>query len=384
MRQCLVCTARVLMLRSAVVASAMASVVATAAAQGIEADSADELMGRISCSSDQTHFVSGPESRRITLWGVNYDRNEAGRLLEDYWHDEWQEVVSDFAEIRALNANVVRIHLQLGRFMNAPDAVNAENLGKLEELIALAERSHLYLDLTGLGCYHKQDVPDWYNELSEQDRWAVQARFWRAVAEVGKGSPAVFCYDLMNEPILPGKKPATEWLTGELGGKHFVQRISLDLAGRTREDVAAAWVSQMTEAIRSVDQEHLITVGVIPWALTFKGAKPLFYSERVGSQLDFVSVHFYPRAGEVQEALDAFRVYDIGKPIVVEEMFPLKCSIPELQQWIDESSDVCDGWISFYWGRTVQQYRSDESLRSAIVAQWLEHFQKNSPLLRDQ
>ena len=46
----------------------------------------------------------------------------------------------------------------------------------------VAERTGLYLDLTGLGCYHKQDVPAWYDQLSEPERWAVQARFWAAIA----------------------------------------------------------------------------------------------------------------------------------------------------------------------------------------------------------
>lgn len=41
------------------------------------------------------------------------------RLLEDYWAEEWETVAQDFREIRDLGANVVRIHLQLGRFMTA-------------------------------------------------------------------------------------------------------------------------------------------------------------------------------------------------------------------------------------------------------------------------
>ena len=159
----------------------------------------------------------------------------------------------------------------------------------------MAERTGLYLDLTGLGCYHKQDVPAWYDALDVAARWEVQARFWRAVAGACKDSPAVFCYDLMNEPILPGEKKETEWLAGELGGKYFVQRIALDLAGRTRIEVARDWVKKLTDAIREVDQRHLITVGVIPWAQVFKGAKPLFYSPEVGGPLDFASVHSIPR-----------------------------------------------------------------------------------------
>ena len=62
----------------------------------------------------------------------------------------------------------------------------------------------------------------------------------------------------MNEPILPGKKPATEWLAGELAGKHFVQRLTLDLKGRTREEIAEAWVNKMAGAIRRHDDRHLL------------------------------------------------------------------------------------------------------------------------------
>lgn len=119
----------------------------------------------------------------------------------------------------------------------------------------------------------------------------------------------------MNEPILPGKKLETEWLTGELGGKHFVQRISLDLGDRTRTDVARDWVKRLTTAIREVDRRHMITVGVIPWAHVFKGAKPLFYSPEVGKPLDFVSVHFYPKKGDVKGSLAALAVYNFGKPL---------------------------------------------------------------------
>ena len=186
---------------------------------------------------------------------------KSGELLEEYWDERWAEVEEDFGEMRSLGVNVVRIHLQLPHFMKSATAANQQSLKRLKALITLAEKNQLYLDLTGLGCYHKATVPQWYDELSEAERWEVQALFWKEVATVCKDSPAIFCYDLMNEPVLPGKsKVETEWLTGELGGKHFVQRISLDLQGRTREEVALAWVKKMTSAIRSVDQKHLITV----------------------------------------------------------------------------------------------------------------------------
>ncbi|HVR36407.1 MAG TPA: cellulase family glycosylhydrolase, partial [Methylomirabilota bacterium] len=302
----------------------------------------------IRLSDDGATFVLGDTGKSFRVWGVNYDHDthgDHGRLIEDYWDDEWETVRQDFREIRDLGANVVRIHLQLGRFMNAPDTPNPDALSKLRELLALAERTGLYLDLTGLGCYHKADVPDWYDRMDEADRWNVQAAFWTAVARACRDSNAVFCYDLMNEPVIGGD--ASEgWLTGELGGKHFVQRLTLDKAGRDSKEIAEAWVRRMTTAIRKEDPHHLITVGVIPWAMVWPNAKPLFYSPEVARHLDFVSVHFYPRKGEVDKALEALAVYDIGKPLVIEEMFPLHCGLDEMDEFIRKSADRVEGWIS--------------------------------------
>ncbi len=123
-------------------------------------------------------------------------------------------------------------------------------------------------------------------------------------------------------------------VTGELGGKFFVQRITLDLKGRTREQVAEAWVKLMTESIRQVDPQHLITVGVIPWSHVFAGAKPIFYAPAPARYLDLVCVHMYPKAGQVDKALSALDAYRIGKPLVVEEFFPLECSLVEAEQFL--------------------------------------------------
>ncbi|MEZ6109824.1 MAG: cellulase family glycosylhydrolase [Pirellulaceae bacterium] len=351
----------------------------TANAQTNPETSTDRPLEWIRVSDDGMHFVGRDSGRKVVLWGANYDHDDAGQLLEDYWHEHWETVVQDFQEMKALNLNVVRIHLQLAKFMDAADRPNMRNLQQLQRLVAMAEKTGLYLDVTGLGCYHKQDVPQWYDDLAEADRWNVQARFWREVANVCKTSPAVFCYDLMNEPILPGKKPETEWLAGELGGKHFVQCISLDLAGRTRTEVAQAWVKQMTSAIRQVDQDHLVTVGVIPWAHVFKGAKPLFYSPEVGEPLDFVSVHFYPKKDAVADALTALAVYDVGKPIVIEEIFPLHCGLEEADEFIKSSAKFTDGWISFYWGKTIDESEQQGDLKAAIIAKWLRYLRDNRP-----
>ena len=332
-------------------------------------------------SADGTGFIRAESGAKFVAWGFNYDHDDSGRLLEDYWHKEWPTVVEDFQEMKALGANVVRIHLQVARFMNRPQEPNEASLRQLARLIELAEHTGLYLDLTGLGCYHKQDVPQWYDAMDEAERWDVQALFWEAVAKTCAESPAVFCYDLMNEPIAPGgNQKQGEWYLGELGGKFFVQRITLDPAGRTAKQVAKAWVDKLAAAIRKHDDRHMITVGVIPWAHTWPGAKPLFYSPEVGANLDFASVHFYPKKGEVAKALTALAVYDVGKPLVVEEMFPLRCGTEELNAFVHGSREIADGWIGFYWGKTIDQYAAEEgNLAAAITKSWLTYFRAKAP-----
>jgi hypothetical protein len=163
-----------------------------------------------------------------------------------------------------------------------------------------------------------------------------------------------------------------------LGGKFFVQRLTLDLAGRSQQQVARAWVDRLVAAIRKRDSRHSITVGVIPWALYFPGAKPLFYSREVAEHLDFASVHFYPESGKIDQALGALAVYDVGKPLVIEEMFPLKCSAEELGTFIDGSRKIAEGWIGFYWGKTREEYRVSREIADAMTLGWLDLFRKKA------
>jgi len=351
-----------------------------ARAQGPGVAPAAGKLVRIRPSADKTHFVRDGTADRVVIWGYNYDHDDAGRLLEDYWRDEWATVAADFREMKGLGGNVVRVHLQLARFMKAADQPDGENLARLADLVRLAEETGLYLDVTGLGCYHKQAVPGWYDALEESARWDVQARFWKAVAGACKGSPAVFCYDLMNEPILTGGAGPTDWLPGEaLGGKHYVQRITTDLRGRTDREVARDWVGKLAAAVRSVDDRAMITVGVIPWAQVFKGAEPLFYAPEVCGPLDFVSVHLYPKAGKLDDDLAALRVYEVGKPLVIEEIFPIGAGVEETGAFIERSRAHVDGWISFYWGKTVAETEKAGDLKGALVGGWLRRFGALSP-----
>jgi YHS domain-containing protein len=336
-------------------------------------------MERVRVSDDRAGFVT-ESGRPFTPWGFNYDHDEAGRLLEDYWEAEWPKVEEDFREMKALGANVVRIHLQLGKFMETAERPREAPLARLGALLALAERTDLYLDLTGLGCYHKADVPPWYDALGEKERWEVQARFWEAVAGRCAGSPAVFCYDLMNEPVVPaGAGRAGEWLGPAFAGKHFVQRVSLELAGRRRPELAREWIRRLAAAVRGRDPRALVTVGLVDWSLDRPGLSSGFVPAEVAPELDFLAVHLYPEKGKVDEALETLRGFAAGKPVVIEETFPLKCGPEEFEAFLRRSRGAAAGWIGFYWGRTIEEYRRAGTIGDAIAASWLELFRKGPP-----
>ncbi len=330
-------------------------------------------------SKDKKGFALEPSGKKFSPWGFNYDHDEKGRLIEDYWADEWPKVETDFRSMKKLGANVVRIHLQLGKFMDAAAKPNEKSLALLKKLLTLAEAEGLYLDLTGLGCYHKADVPEWYDKLAEKDRWDVQARFWEAVAGVCAASPAVFCYDLMNEPVVSGgKRKDGDWLGGAFGGKHFVQFITLDPMDRSRPEVAAKWIRYLSTAIRKKDKRHLITVGLVDWSLDRKGITSGFVPDKIIDELDFVCVHLYPEKGKVEEAIKTLEGFALGKPVVIEETFPLKCSLTEFAEFVDASKKHACGWVGFYWSRTPEELRKSKTLGDAIQLGWLEFFEKHA------
>jgi len=333
----------------------------------------------VKVSPDRRGFVLQDSKRPFVPWGFNYDHDETGRLLEDYWVWEWPKVAEDFREMKDLGANLVRIHLQIAKFMKGPDEPDEAALKQLGRLVELAEKTQLYLDLTGLGCYHKKDVPSWYDALSEADRWKVQARFWEAIAARCAQSPAVFCYDLMNEPVVPGgKRNAGDWLGPPFAGKCFVQCITLDQAERPRPAIARQWVHTLAAAIRKRDTRHPITVGLVPWSLDRPGLTSGFVPKEIVGDLDFLSVHIYPETSKTPEAIETLRGFSVGKPVLVEEMFPLSCSAAELERFIDESRGLAAGWVGFYWGKTPEECRRSKTIADASTLSWLELFQRRA------
>jgi hypothetical protein len=149
-----------------------------------------------------------------------------------------------------------------------------------------------------------------------------------------------------------------------------VQYIAIDPAGRSRDEIFRAWVARLTQAIRTQDKKHLITVGMLPFA-----------PGEVARDLDFLSVHVYPQSKKVDDALQIVKAFDgFDKPVVIEETFPLSCDIPEMSAFLKRSRQAgVAGWIGFYWGKSPAEMQKSKVPADVLMLGWLELFQKANP-----
>lgn len=239
----------------------------------------------------------------------------------------------------------------------------------------------MYLDITGLGTYRLQDVPAWYRNANESDHWAMQAQFWEAVARACANRPAVFAYNLMNEPLATGsKRPAGRWTHPmAMQGQTYVEYINLDPAHRKAPEIARAWIRQIAAAIRRQDQRHLITVGLIWVTNTNPEAWSGFLPKEIAPEVDFLAVHVYPDKGEINVALDSLRRYQVGKPVIVEETFPMKCSPAEWREFLKGSRSLAQGWLGQYWSLSPKDIEASRDIVSEKLRGQFEVFQGLNP-----
>jgi hypothetical protein len=320
---------------------------------------------------DNKGFILTPSNKPFIPWGHNYAVNEP----QESGKVDWARLSRDFDDFRKMGANVARIHLQVPHYMGAPDKPNARAVAELSQLLKLAEQKGVRLDVTGLASYHIKHRAFWYDALPDKARWAAQACFWEAVSETCAKSPAVFCYDLMNEPVAGGQRK-DGWYTGRMGDYEFVQHLSLDQGERPQPEIAKEWTHLMVCAIHKHDQVHPITIGMLPaW-----GPPP----QVVGSELDFIAVHIYPSTGKVAEALNNLRQFDIGKPIVSEETFPLSCGVSDERDFLLQSRGIAAGWIGQYPDETPDQLLARQrsgkiTISQAAYLSWIELFRELGP-----
>lgn len=228
---------------------------------------------------------------RPFLLGVNYwPRDKAMQM----WRGgiDQKRVFEDLEEIKAMGLDLIRFFLFWEDFQPTPEEVSQQALKDLQAITQKAEVLSLRLMPTFF-VGHMSGVnflPSWtrrpketvvgpfphlFRRLPQGDELgdiyteptllAAQTTLVKAVAHLMKGSPALYAYDLGNEPSLI-RAPLTP------------QR-------------AKAWASQLRDAIRSVDPDAKITVGTFQGDLEHNTG---FWPSALREASDFLSVHGYP------------------------------------------------------------------------------------------
>ena len=284
---------------------------------------------------------------RFRVWGFNYGLGRRYPILAYFDHPtkrRLQSVVADMREARSLGANTLRVYLEIRAFMKGPDQPNPRALAALAALLDRAEQLHVYLDLTGNLVWRAP--PAWYDALPEQARWAVQARFWRAVARTAHRSSAVLAYELTSEPVIAD---AEDWYCGAMDGYTFIQRIVRETSGRDAAQLARRWIRLLTRSIHSQDRRHLVGLGLLPFGGPFGAAN-------IADLLDILLLHEYPKEGKEAEAIALVRDFAAeGKPVVLGETAPLLATRDTWRGFLRGSHQFLDGSLFFYDGRAPDE-----------------------------
>jgi len=115
-------------------------------------------------------------------------------------------------------------------------------------------------------------------------------------------------------------------------------------------------------------------MGLLPNSTQRGPAGSGFILQEIAGSLDFISVHVYPKTGHFEQDLINLKSFQIGKPLVIEETFPMNCKPLELRQFLTLSkADAC-GWMSFYWGQTPAELKRSKKPADALTREWLNVF----------
>ena len=349
-------------------------------------------------------------------FGVNYFRPGTGWAPQIWKTFDEAIFREDFALMQETGVNCVRVFLTYGSFMTEKGRLDPEGLAKFDKFLEIAEDYGIYIHPTGPDHWEGPGILGDRTKIRERytddEILELTTQFWKELAARYKGRNVIFAYDLLNEPEIPWEvasmKPKWNlWLKNRYqSAENFAQKRNIpletinwgnenaptDFANRElildyqyfREDLADHWTKIQVEAIKNVDPNALVTVGLIQWSIPKALPVPLkhyaaFKPSRQAPYCDFMSIHFYPYATgfyEFEKEADTEKnlayleavvreVAATGKPVVIAEFGWYgggklknsnqdKSAVSEEQQaeWntalIETTKGLAVGWLN--WG----------------------------------
>ena len=330
------------------------------------AGSSPARLPKIRVASDGRTFATvdgGP----FVPFGVNYYRPGTGWAPQVWKKFDPAATRADFARMKDLGINCVRVFLSYGSFCMEPGVLQEYGLAKFDQFLTIAEAAGIYVHPTGLDHWEGTAPFAEVDRIADERNLAALESFWKQFAARYRERSVLFAYDLRNEPEVlwdtaPLRVRWNRWLEQHYGTTEAMRqtwgttntgirlgvvpppegkpapgnRLWLDYQ-HFREDVADEWTRRQVAAIKAADPAALVTVGLIQWSVPSLLPRLQHYSgfrpERQAKFLDFLSVHFYPLAegayeygGTEAEARNLAYVESVvrevarpGKPVLLAE-----------------------------------------------------------------
>lgn len=371
-------------------------------------------MGLVTVTTEGNGFVEVTSGQPYIPFGTNYYDPDTGWPPQVWQQFDADRVTEHFQVMKEIGVNCARIFLAATAFQPDPDTVDERALKKLDRVIAIARRAGIRLVITGPG--HWEGEPSYWqpDRFAGEEAIAALENFWRVVGERYRGEPAIFAWDLANQPQIPWSAPGwgprwNAWLESKYTNRDGLKaawgtaladdepwgdiEVPEDVANRGdprlhdwqlfREHLADHWVQRQVRVLREADPTHLITIGYIQSSYpVVRPGDPSVYSafnpHRQVEWLDFISVHFFPVMGHPFVSRDnwlANLTYlqtiltycHAGKPVVLGEYGWYGGGAPadhpfldenQQQRWIsaeiEASRRLAHGWLSWPFADTPE------------------------------
>jgi endo-1,4-beta-mannosidase len=237
------------------------------------------MKGYIKIHDDNWNFVNDNSGEIFVPFGANYFDPETGWAPKLWVMFDEKRVQHHFQKMTDIGVNTARIFLTAQSFQPKSDIISKDGLDKLDIMIGIAKSYGIRLILTGPD--HWEGRPDYWGSDKYAGESALTALefFWHEVANKYKDENAILAWDLLNEPEVGWKSEAMTqkwhlWLADKYGADEAeIPEDKIDSGNKTlydyqlfREFIAYEWTRRQVEAIRAVDPNHLVTVGLIQWS----------------------------------------------------------------------------------------------------------------------
>jgi endo-1,4-beta-mannosidase len=373
------------------------------------------MQGFIKVNKDNWNFVNSETGDIFVPFGSNYFDPETGWAPKLWRMFDKDRVNEHFNRMADIGVNVARIFTTTASFQPKADIIPEESLQKLDSMIQIANKYNIRLILTGPD--HWEGSPDYWIPDKYAGEPALNALefFWHEIAKRYKNEKTIFSWDLLNEPEIHWNNEimTQKWRTwildkygdhkslskswGILNENETIENVEIPIdkinAGDQRlydyqlfrEHIAYEWSYRQVKAIKAIDNNHPVTIGLIQWSFPLlrapwgeKGNQPSRYAGfnpiKLAPILDYICVHFYPILGDPGEPelfkrntqyLQAVVNFCYAKkPVVIEEFgwygggeMDGKFRTEEYQSnWntnvVKSTLDLASGWLVWAYADT--------------------------------